>query len=455
MNHKRIMIAGTNSGCGKTTITCALIKALQNMQQPVASFKTGPDYVDPMFHNEILKSSCTNLDMFFNDDNTIRHLINTNTTKDKLAVIEGVMGFYDGLAGTSTIASSYDLARVSETPTILVVNGKGASVSIIAMIKGFLEYRENNIVGVIINNISKMFYQTIKPIIEQECQVEVLGYLENDPNLMLNHRHLGLLMPHEIKDIEEKMEILGFKASQSLALDRIIELANSACLLNEQYEYPSFKQDVTIGIVKDEAFCFYYKDNLAILEKFGAKLVYFSILKDNSLPDNLDGLILGGGYPELYAKQLSENEGMKKSIKQAIKNEMPIFAEGGGFVYLANALSVDDVCYEMAGVINMQARLTTKLQPFGYITNKSLNNNLMLNKEEECNAHEFHYIETDCACDALNAQKPLSKRNWMTGYSHKNIFAGFSHYHFYANINMPINFIKQCASYKEKRGNEQ
>lgn len=452
MNHKRIMIAGTNSGCGKTTITCAIIKALKIQGNDVVSFKTGPDYVDPMFHNVILKNKCRNLDLFFHDENTINHLINKNTKINDIAIIEGVMGYYDGLGGISSKASSYELAYLTKTPTILIVDGSGVSVSLNAMIKGFLEYKENTIIGIIINNISPMFYQTIKPIIEKECEIEVLGYLEFDEKLKLNHRHLGLLMPNEIADIEDKMDILANKASISINLKRIVEIASNVEILNEDYKYPEPCKTVKIALAYDDVFCFHYLDNFELLEKLGADLVYFSPLNDDKLPDDIDGLIIGGGYPELFIEQLSNNKTMHKSIKNAIANNMPIFVQGSGFVYLGSDLVVNNESYPLLDIIKMQSVFTNKLQPFGYIINEAMNDNMLMKKGEKIAAHEFGYTTTNCTYNALIATKPIGNKTWKTGYQKENIFAGFSQYHFYSNPNMIKNYLEKCLVYQKKRG---
>ncbi|MEG0686354.1 MAG: cobyrinate a,c-diamide synthase [Erysipelotrichales bacterium] len=447
MSNQRFMIAGTNSGCGKTTITCALIKALQDYGKDVVSFKCGPDYVDPMFHNKILKTKCTNLDLFLNDVETNKHLISTKTSNNEIGIIEGVMGFYDGVGGITSDASAYDLSMQTDTPVILVINGKGMSVSIIAMIKGFLDYKENNIKGVILNNVSTMLYPKLKLEIESQLNIEVLGYLPHNKKYSLEHRHLGLLMPEEVEDLESNLFALADEIKETVDLKRIVELSNTS-VIEDKFTYPNNKYDLTIGIPRDKAICFYYEDNLKLLQKLGAKLEYFSLIDDKKVPNNIDALYMGGGYPELYLDDLSNNKEMLQDIKEKAIN-MPILAEGGSYIYLCNSYTVDNKKHQFSNILPIDIELTNKLQPFGYVYNTSMDENIFL-KDLKVPAHNFHYSKEIDYLGNIKSNKPSGKRNWQGGYLKDNILASYSHYHFYGAMDLLINFLEAATKYKEE-----
>ena len=309
----RFLIGAAASGSGKTLITCGILQALKNRGLQIASFKCGPDYIDPMFHSKVIGTKSRNLDTFFVDEETVRYLLAKNASDCEISVIEGVMGYYDGLAGISTEASAYDVAVKTETPAVFIVNCKGLSVSAVPYIKGFLEYKKDSrIRGVILNQISPMMYPRMKEMIESQLPVTVYGYVPVVKDCVLESRHLGLVMPEEIRDIQKKLQEFSKVIEKSVDLDGLIRLAQTAETYEEikepeiyQVEYP-----VRIAVARDEAFCFFYEDNLELLRKMGAQLVEFSPIHDSKLPDHIQGLILNGGYPELYAQQLSENRSM-------------------------------------------------------------------------------------------------------------------------------------------------
>ncbi len=447
-NTPRIMIAATSSGCGKTTITCGILKLLLNKGLNVASFKCGPDYIDPMFHKKVLNINSRNLDLFLNSENTVKYLLAKNSGKSDIAVIEGVMGYYDGLGGTSLQSSSYHLSSVTETPTILVVNSKGKSLSILAEIKGFLEYKkDSNIKGVILNNMSKMLYQSIKPIIESELNIKVLGYVPKDDKFSLESRHLGLVTADEVLGIEEKLNYIADILSETIDLDSVINIAKSATSI--EYENINIKKinPLKLAVARDKAFCFYYEDNLELLREIGVEIVEFSPLNDKFLPDNIHGLLLGGGYPELYLKELENNTSMKNDIKKKLLEGLPCLAECGGFMYLGHDIKTNRE-YKMVDFIKTSSFNTNRLSRFGYIT-LSPNNDLKLLNEETINAHEFHYFDSTFNGEAFNAKKPIGKRNWNAIVVQNNTFAGYPHIHYYSNLNFIYNFLDLVKDYKE------
>lgn len=447
-NTPRIMIAATSSGCGKTTITCGLLKILLNKGLNVTSFKCGPDYIDPMFHKKVLNINSRNLDLFLNDENTVKYLLAKNSGKSDIAVIEGVMGYYDGLGGTSLKSSSYHVSSVTKTPTILVINSKGKSLSILAEIKGFLEYKKNsNIKGVILNNMSKMLYQSIKPIIESELNIKVLGYVPKDDKFSLESRHLGLVTADEVLGIEEKLDYIANVLSETIDLSKIINIAKSSESI--EYENINIKKvnPLKIGVARDKAFCFYYEDNLDLLKEIGVELIEFSPLNDKHLPKDISGLLIGGGYPELYLKDLESNTSMKNDILEKLLGGLPCLAECGGFMYLGHDIKSERE-YKMVNFIKTSSFNTGRLSRFGYITLSENNETKFLNGEV-ITAHEFHYFDSTFNGEAFNAKKPIGKRNWNAIVIQNNTFAGYPHIHYYSNLNFIYNFLDLAKAYKE------
>ena len=329
MKIPRILLAAGASGSGKTLITCGLLQALVNRGLKVASFKCGPDYIDPMFHSRVIGTRSRNLDTFFTDGDRTRYLLAKNASDCEIAVMEGVMGYYDGVGGITSRASAYDLASTTDTPAILIVNSRGMSVSLAAYVKGFLEYKkDSHICGVIFNQMSPMLYPRMKKLLEEELSVKVLGYVPKVEDCVIESRHLGLVLPEEIPELKSRLQKLSEVLEKTLDIDGILELAGEAPELAAPETEMLIQKDtafgyrteekVRIGVADDEAFCFFYADNLNLLEQMGAELVRFSPIHDRELPENLDGLLLSGGYPELNGEALEENQEMCTRIREVI-----------------------------------------------------------------------------------------------------------------------------------------
>lgn len=446
----RIMIAAPSSGSGKTTIVCAVLKLLLNKGLNVTSFKCGPDYIDPLFHAKVIGVKSRNLDLFFNDENTVKYLLSKNSSGSDVSVIEGVMGYYDGIGGKSLKASSYHLSSVTDSPVILVVNTRGMSTSVIAEIKGFIEYKcDSNIKGVILNNMSPMLYPEIKRIIEEELGIKVIGYVPKCSDFNLESRHLGLVAADEVKGIDEKLNAIAKVISETIDIESLLEIASTA----GEIEYEDIKiKKITgakIAVARDNAFSFYYEDNLSLLCEMGAEIIEFSPLKDKCLPSDINGLIIGGGYPEIYAKSLSENKSMLSDIKEKLEKGLPCLAECGGFMYLGKTIEdMDKIKHSMVGFLEMDSIKGEKLSRFGYISLVANNNNMLCKKGEVIGAHEFHYWDSTNNGKVFTANKPLRKRNWNCIQEKNNVVAGYPHIHYYSNLDFPYNFLKSCVYYK-------
>ncbi|MEG0501119.1 MAG: cobyrinate a,c-diamide synthase [Cellulosilyticaceae bacterium] len=451
-NRPRIMIAATGSGSGKTTVTCALLKALRKQKIKAVSFKCGPDYIDPMFHREVLGTPSRNLDLFMLGENTCKHLLYQNSQETDLSVIEGVMGFYDGI-GKGWQGSSYELSEKTKTPVVLVVSCSGMGFSVVPLIKGYLELEKNNIQGVILNHTSKMMYEYYKSMIEEHLPIKAMGYLPNLPECNLESRHLGLITAKEVEALEEKMDRLGEVACETLDIQGIMALGQQSQPLSfESPEIEPVGTSIRVGIAKDRAFSFYYQDNLELLEKLGIELVPFSPMLDPELPENLDGLLLGGGYPEVYAQELASNQTMKKSIHKAISGGLPCHAECGGFMYLQQKLTtLEGKSYEMVGYLPGEAAMTKGLQRFGYITLRANEDTMLAKAGDMIQAHEFHYSDSTANGKSFEAIKPLSTKTWECMMATTSMVAGYPHIHFYSNITFAENFAKKCLDFKNTK----
>ena len=437
----RLLVAGTGSGCGKTTAVCAILQALKNRGEDVAAFKCGPDYIDPMFHSEIIGTESANIDLFFAGEDLARRLFVKHARA--LNVIEGVMGYYDGLSMTSDEASSWHVARALDCPALLVVNGQGMALSAAAVVKGYMALRpESRVAGVLLNRVSPMVYPQMKEAVEAECGARVYGYLPAMPEIALESRHLGLVTAREVEDLREKLQRLAEQAEKSVDLDGLISLMRAQAPLEAGALSEERLGDATIAVARDRAFCFYYRDNLELLEALGAKLVFFSPLGDAALPP-CDGLYLGGGYPELYAEALGANESMRASVRAAVAGGLPTVAECGGFMYLTEAIAGAP----MAGVLPGDCGNRGRLVRFGYATLRAASDSLLFRAGGEIRAHEFHYWDADDPGGALEAVKP-SGRSWRCAHVSDTLYAGFPHLYFPSAPEAARRFVRKCLERK-------
>ena len=569
-NLPRFMLSAGASGSGKTLLTCGLLSLLKRKGCTPVSFKCGPDYIDPLFHSRVLGTAAGNLDTFFASADLTRELMQKRAGNADIAVIEGVMGYYDGLGGISTKASAYEISTATDTPVIMIINARGMSTSLNAYVKGFLTYREDNrIRGLILNRMSPSYYPRMKQMLERECGIPVLGYVPVLKECFLESRHLGLILPDEISDLRNKIGLLADTLDKTLDVERIIDLAqrapalqsksaaaqetdsvfsventettkssseytesthktallqtdfvfgssasevtelssedaesayrtalretdfvfsspaarseesssedmestckiplgeeesafNPSSCIGENAEHPSHPESnrkekryskLRIGLAKDEAFCFIYAENLDMLRDAGAELVLFSPLHDPHLPENLDGLLLYGGYPELYAAELSGNRNMCREIDNALRQGVCCMAECGGFMYLHEWLEgTDGSFYPMVGRIPGKAWNTGRLTRFGYISLKQRKPLFGREDFDIMHAHEFHYFDSESCGDGFHAQKPLSEKNWDCIVATPTLMAGFPHFYYPSCPDLVRAFLHACEYRKE------
>lgn len=362
------------------------------------------------------------------------------------------MGYYDGLGLTSTRASTYELAQKTVSPVVLVVNARGAALSVLASVRGFLDFLpDDRICGVILNGCTAMTYAPLARVLEDRLGVKACGFLPNLPDCALKSRHLGLVTAAEVADLREKMQRLAAEAEQTIDLDALLTIAREAPALDVvPPTLPAPGAPVRIGVARDNAFCFYYEDSLGLLRTVGAELVPFSPLSDSALPAGLDGLYLGGGYPELYAAQLSENCSMCSSVRAALEAGLPCIAECGGFMYLTEAIGE----HPMVGFLPGRCFDAGKLARFGYVTLTAERDNLLCRAGGSIPAHEFHHWDAEQTGDAFTAAKPFG-RSWPCVFATDTLYAGYPHFHFYANPSFAVRFLDACRKGKHHAGTDQ
>ncbi|TCL42298.1 cobyrinate a,c-diamide synthase [Harryflintia acetispora] len=453
VNRPRLMLAAPRSGSGKTTITCALLGALHMRGGRVASFKCGPDYIDPMFHRSALGVPSFNLDPFLLEPPELRRTLASHGEEDGVSVLEGAMGYYDGIAMT-TEASGYELAGRLGVPVVLVIDCKGAAASVPAQIRGFLCHRaDSNIRGVLLNRLPERLYPGMKALIERELPLRVCGYLPELPECSFESRHLGLIPAQELHDLGARLERLAQQAARSFELEALLALAKGAPALEAPAlaAAPSGGVPVQIALARDEAFCFYYEEALQRLQGLGARLVPFSPLHDERLPDHIDGLLLGGGYPELYAHELSENRPLLGQLRALVRGGLPTIAECGGFMLLQESLEgTDGNRYPMAGALPGECRRQQRLCRFGYARYTALSDGLLCGRGESLPIHSFHYWDSTAPGDGFLAQKPGRDGSWREGVMTGSLYAGFGHLHL-CHGELAKRFVARCRGAQKER----
>ncbi|MBK8808205.1 MAG: cobyrinate a,c-diamide synthase [Bacteroidales bacterium] len=435
------MIAGTNSGCGKTTITIGLMALLKDLKLNVAPFKTGPDYIDPRFHEFVSGVSSYNLDSYLMSPAVIHALFHAHSKDCDVAVVEGVMGLYDGM-GEEATGSSYELAKTLRIPIILTINCMGLYQSVVAIVKGYCSMQPDNlIVGVILNQVAnKQQYEFLKLLIEKECKVKCIGYLPPLKEISLESRHLGLVQAAETKDLLSKITLLTSTLHQTIDVETLLKSTLYSPSINENTILETWVghelKGLNLAVAHDEAFLFYYADNLELLQHCGATLHYFSPLRDKEVPAHCHAVYIGGGYPEVFAETLSSNKSMLKSIRDKAECGTPIYAECGGLMYLTQAIeTLENEQFEMCGVFNCRTQMTTKLQRFGYAE--------IGFDETTSRCHEFHsstLVEPDNKnySKKFSLRKPETNISWTCGLSYKNVLAGYAHIHFMSNKDFSV-----------------
>lgn len=457
MKIPRLVIGGTNSGVGKTTIATGIMFALAKRGKKVQPFKVGPDYIDPSYHTKATGRYSRNLDSWFLEDDSVVELFCRASKETDIAIVEGVMGFYDGFGSLEDRGSTAHTAKILDAPVILLVNAEKMARSVAAIVKGYQELdKEVQIRGVIFNKVSSLnHYKMLKEAVEYYNNIPVLGYLPKNESFSLPERHLGLVMAGEQKELEETFLGLAKQMEETVNLDLIYAIAQDAqsISLPNKTIFPQGKEkEIRLGVARDEAFNFYYQDNIDLLESYGAEIVYFSPLNDQELPSGLDGIYIGGGYPELFASQLAQNISLREKIKKAGEEGLPIYAECGGLMYLTREIKTfQGETYPMVGLISAHSVMQSKREALGYVNLTVLTDNFLSSQGDKLKGHEFHWSKLE-EIDSQSVYLYSSTKREKTkqeGFKYKNVLAAYTHLHFASCPKLAENFINFCKRRRE------
>ena len=444
----QFLLAAPRSGSGKTTMTCALLMALKRRGCAPCAFKSGPDYIDPMFHRAVLGVESRNLDLFFSAPETVRTLYARGAAGHGAAVCEGAMGFYDGLGGVSDRASAWHLADTLGLPVLLVVEPKGQSLTLAAELKGLNSFRTpSHIAGILLNNCTARMHALLAPMLEKETGLPVLGFLPKLPEAVIGSRHLGLYTAAEVENLQQKLALLADAAEEHIDWPRLLALCEKEPpALLARAETPPAR--VRIAVAQDEAFCFTYAETLEAFRDAGAEVVFFSPLRDTALPGNIGGLYLPGGYPELHARELSGNTSLLREIKRKIESGLPTAAECGGFLYLGQSLTdAEGQSWPMVGVLPGEAKDAGRLVRFGYAALSADSDSMLFRAGESFPIHEFHHWDSTANGTALAAKKPVGAAAWRCGFVNEHFYAGFPHL-YWAGTPLPQRFAAAAENYR-------
>jgi cobyrinic acid a,c-diamide synthase len=452
---RRIIIAGTGSGVGKTTLTIGLMAALRRQGLTVQGFKCGPDYIDPSYHTAVTGRPSRNLDSWMMDAGSVKEIFVKGSQGADISVIEGVMGLFDGKNPASNEGSAAEISQIIETSVILIVNCQSMARSAAAIVKGFQLFDEQvQVAGVIANRVgSENHYKLVKTAIEQACGIPVLGYLKREEEIEIPERHLGLIPSIERGELDPLFNKLANLIEQSINLEQILEISQGRKLHAKPKLFtPETKAQtkVRIAVALDQAFNFYYPENLELLEWYGAEIIYFSPLAGDKLPDQADGLYIGGGFPEEFAAQLASNEEVKRSIRQAVQSGLPTLAECGGFMYLSESIqTTKETSFPMLGIIPGHVSMQKKLAALGYREVKGSASNPFFTKGMEAKGHEFHYSTYTAEQEHGFAYETKGMRGIKhEGFVTDNLCAGYTHLHFASNPALVKRWIELCEIYR-------
>lgn len=423
--------------------------AFMKKDRSVQGFKCGPDYIDPAYHTAITNRPSRTLDSWMLTSDVMKEIFVKGSEGADMSIIEGMMGLYDGESPTSNRGSAAEISILLNCPVILVVDCSAMARSAAAVVKGFqLLDPDVNIAGVIANRVgSEGHYKLIKEAVEQECGVPVCGYLTDNEQIHMPERHLGLVPSIERGELNEQLERLGEAVAETVDLDQVYQMSEQSPVTTES---SLFKQrssmNVKVAVAYDQAFNFYYQENLELIEAFGAEVIYFSPLKGEVLPPEADGLYLGGGFPEQFLKELADHNEVKQSIKDAIEKGLPVLAECGGLMYLSESITnVEEETYPMAAVLPGKTEMQLNIAAIGYREITGAAGNPIVKEKTQIRGHEFHYSTfkpTDKIPSAYQVNSIFGSGE--EGYLYKNVVAGYTHIHFASNPEVLENFLSEC-----------
>ena len=446
------LVAAPASGGGKTVLACALLQALKRRGLSPCAFKCGPDYIDSMFHRAVLGVASCNLDLFLSDETAVRRLYARGCAGHGAAIVEGVMGLYDGLGGVTDRASAWHMADTLGLPVLLCLRPKGSSLTLAAQVKGLQAFRrDSHIAALFLTDCSAMLYQTLSPMLERETGLPVLGYLPHMETAVVESRHLGLRTAGEIKDLAARLCAVAAVLEETLDWPRFFALGRGPARPLPDRETEPGALRVPIAVAQDEAFCFTYAESLDMLRRCGAQLLPFRPLDDRALPEGACALYLPGGYPELYARQLSENIALRAAIRDAGQEGLPTAAECGGFLYLGQTLEgTDSKVYPMTGVLPGSGHNAGRLVRFGYAAMTAKSDSMLFHAGETLPVHEFHHWDSSENGADFSVHK-TEKRQWKCGFANAHLYAGFPHL-YWAGTALPRRFVQAAQHFLKHKG---
>ena len=447
----QLMAAAPASGSGKTTVVCALLRALRRRGLDPCAFKCGPDYIDPMFHRAALEVPSCNLDLYLTDPARLRQLYSAHLAGHGAAVVEAAMGYYDG-AGLTDAASGWQTADTLGLPVLLVVRPGGASLTLAAQIKGLQAFRpDSHLAAILLNGCSASYADRLAPLLERETGLPVVGCLPTLEAARLPSRHLGLYTAGEIQDLSPRLDALADALEAGADLDKLLAVCRRPAPVSAPAQAAPVR--ARIAVARDEAFCFCYPETLETLARAGAECVFFSPMRDAALPE-ADALYLPGGYPELYAEALSKNEPLRRAVAAAVAAGLPAVAECGGFLYLGQTLADEaGSVWPMAGVLPGDGFRAGRLVRFGYADLTAREDSLLFRAGERVPVHEFHHWDSTCPGDALEAEKPDGRR-WRCGFAGPRLYAGFPHLYLAGRPRLAERLVSAAAAWRKERGKE-
>lgn len=456
----RLLIAGTQSGVGKTTVAVGIMAALVKRGLTVQPFKVGPDYIDPTYHAAVTKRIPRNLDTWLLKGTWVLGVFQKACSGADCAVLEGVMGLFDGHSESNDRGSTAETAKVLQVPVLLVVDASRMARSAAAMVRGYMEFDSSlKIAGVIFNKVGERHFVVLRNAVQRYTDLPVLGYLPPLPEAAIPERHLGLVPAQENQALLRGWDRLAQVVARSIDLDRLLYIAHRAPPLPETQlpgqAHSKRAKGVRIGVARDKAFHFYYQENLDLLKELGAELVEFSPLKDQKLPDRLDALYVGGGFPEVFASDLARNRSLQNAVKDVIRQGIPTYAECGGLMYLCERL-VDGQgrSHRMVGVLPGAVRMTDRLQNFGYTTVIPKRDNILAKANDSIKGHEFHHSVWDHRVPAQQTAYTVIKRREdrrPEGFIQGNLLASYIHLHFLTNVRWARGFVASAKKWQDER----
>lgn len=458
---KKILIAGVQSGAGKTTVAIGLMAALVKRGLRVQGFKVGPDFLDPTYYRQITGRAAHNLDGWMTDKRYVRRLFLDASLDADISIIEGVMGLYDGFGAHSEDGSSAQIAKWLDAPVILVVNAKGMGRSVCAVLKGFMSFDKRvKFAGVIFNNLgSERHLSLLREAVAANLRLPVFGGLLKDESLRLPERYLGLHPAAEGALNQEALKALSSQIERHVDLDAIFAAAGKIDVPPVHKRNSTAgsrkKKRCKIGVARDEAFSFYYEENFRLLEEAGAELIFFSPIRDQKLPEGLNGIYFGGGYPEIFAGRLASNGPMLKAAREFAEEGRPVYAECGGLMYLSRSIQLTDgKCFPMAGVFPFQCRMLEKRKALGYVEARLRENSILGEEGMVFRGHEFHYSAIEEGAPRVRMKYSVAKRtgagDMLEGFSYKNVLGSYIHAHFGSQPGMAENFVRACKNVNYK-----